>query len=109
MDPSRASNATEVPVNAQPYVDEALRWLPDVMADVSERHPVAGAGKYVLLADDNTDMREYVRRLLETNGYRVRAVADGQQALDAARAEPTASRRSTTPRAAPSTWCSRTS
>jgi PAS domain S-box-containing protein len=83
-----ASSRAEVPVNAQPYVDEALRWLPDVMADVSERHPVAGAGKYVLLADDNTDMREYVRRLLETNGYRVRAVADGQQALDAARAEP---------------------
>ncbi|HKS55739.1 MAG TPA: ATP-binding protein [Steroidobacteraceae bacterium] len=84
----KTSSTSGGPVNAQPYVDEALRWLPDAIAEASEPRPVAGAGKQVLLADDNTDMREYVRRLLESNGYRVRAVADGQQALDAARAEP---------------------
>jgi PAS domain S-box-containing protein len=34
------------------------------------------------LADDNADMRDYVRRLLSAN-YQVNAVADGQQALQA--------------------------
>jgi DNA-binding response OmpR family regulator len=37
-----------------------------------------------LLADDNVDMRDYVRRLLERS-YEVVAVADGQQALEAIR------------------------
>jgi PAS domain S-box-containing protein len=84
----RTSSSGAGPINSQPYVEEALRWLPDVITDVSERGPVAGGGRRVLLADDNSDMRDYVRRLLESHGYRVRAVADGQQALDAARAEP---------------------
>jgi CheY-like chemotaxis protein len=37
----------------------------------------------ILLADDNFDMRDYVRRLLGDQ-YEVEAVADGQEALDAA-------------------------
>ncbi|MBX9581602.1 MAG: PAS domain S-box protein [Gemmataceae bacterium] len=41
----------------------------------------------VLLADDNADMRGYVGRLL-AGRYAVEAVADGQAALDAARANP---------------------
>src|SRR5499426_3821104 len=41
----------------------------------------------ILLADDNSDMREYVRRLLATN-YEVEAVADGEAALQAARERP---------------------
>ncbi|HWF87659.1 MAG TPA: response regulator, partial [Pyrinomonadaceae bacterium] len=36
----------------------------------------------ILLADDNTDMREYVRRLLATK-YDVEVVADGESALEA--------------------------
>ena len=36
----------------------------------------------IVLADDNADMRDYVRRLL-TSKYEVFAVADGQQALQA--------------------------
>ena len=36
----------------------------------------------IVLADDNADMRDYVRRLLSAN-YQVIAVADGQQALQA--------------------------
>ena len=39
----------------------------------------------VLLADDNADMRQYVRRLLEAD-YEVTAVGDGEAALAAARA-----------------------
>ena len=38
----------------------------------------------ILLADDNTDMREYLARLLGTH-YRVEAVADGEAALEAAK------------------------
>ena len=42
----------------------------------------------ILLADDNADMRGYVRRLLSSQGYEVDAVADGEAALHAARARP---------------------
>ncbi len=41
----------------------------------------------ILVADDNTDMRNYVVRLLEPY-YEVQAVVDGKAALDAARAAP---------------------
>ena len=39
----------------------------------------------MLLADDNADMRDYVRRLLIDQGYQVEAAADGEAALRAAR------------------------
>jgi len=45
---------------------------------------VRGAGERLLLADDNADMREYIRQLLVTRGYHVEAVADGKAALAAA-------------------------
>jgi PAS domain S-box-containing protein len=67
-------------VRASAYVAEALSWLPGTQ-DIATRH----AGKRVLLADDNADLREYVRRLLAEH-YEVEAVADGQSALAAARA-----------------------
>ncbi len=41
----------------------------------------------MLLADDNADMREYLQRLLR-GSYQVTAVADGQAALEAVRAQP---------------------
>ena len=37
----------------------------------------AGTGERILLADDNADMREYIRRLLVGKGYAVETVADG--------------------------------
>jgi DNA-binding response OmpR family regulator/nitrogen-specific signal transduction histidine kinase len=45
-------------------------------------------GRRVLLADDNADMRAYVRRLLEAQGYAVTAVAAGDAALAAIRKAP---------------------
>src|SRR6185295_2168769 len=66
---------------AAAFVEEALRWIPEADAG---KEPVSGASKHVLLADDNADMRDYVRRLLERD-YQVTAVSDGQQALTAAR------------------------
>jgi CheY-like chemotaxis protein len=41
----------------------------------------------ILVADDNADMRDYLQRLLGQR-WRVEAVADGEQALSAARAHP---------------------
>ena len=89
---------------ADPFLAEALRWLPgDQPAELTlaadqvgapPRRDLAGrdlAGRgaraRVLLADDNADMRGYLQRLLQP-GYQVTAVADGQEALDAVRAQP---------------------
>jgi hypothetical protein len=41
---------------------------------------LAGTGKRIVLADDNADMREYVRRLLLAQGYAVDAVGNGEEA-----------------------------
>ena len=70
------------------YVEEALNWTGGEVAtvgphsaadvDLEERTPL------VLLADDNTDMREYVARLLQSQGWTVTAVSDGHRALEAA-------------------------
>ena len=85
--------ATMAPVSADAYVEEALRWLPegsrdDVIFDVEHKtlQPAVRHDAHVLLADDNADLRDYVRRLLEAGGYSVQAVPDGYAALNAARA-----------------------
>ena len=71
------------------YVEEALKWLPEARTEANGLENVAAlpAGtqrrERILLADDNADMREYVRRLLATN-YEVEAVADGEIALEVA-------------------------
>ena len=85
-------------LGATPYVEEALRWLPQTeqgqrpSGTVTEAMLPAGGriaadGKprpRVLLADDNADMRDYVTRLLSAQ-YDVEAVADGSAALAAVR------------------------
>jgi signal transduction histidine kinase/DNA-binding response OmpR family regulator len=86
---------TSAPVSADAFVEEAMRWLPDIPADDAARHPRAasglsaeapegspGRGKRVLLADDSADMRSYVARLLEGQGYEVTSAADGAAALE---------------------------
>ena len=81
----------------QAYVDEALGWLPrphsDELAGVGSiaasedvEAVFRGHGERVVLADDNADMRDYVRRLLESGGYEVEACVDGVAALKAIRA-----------------------
>jgi PAS domain S-box-containing protein len=98
-------------LGAVPFVEEALRWLPDASLDVrpsslveeedavqesyvlpAETSPFTSNASRVtrprvLVADDNTDMRNYLRRLLRER-YEVIAVADGAAALVAARAQP---------------------
>jgi signal transduction histidine kinase len=82
------ATATSATLNAAPYIEEALRWLPDEIApDVmtSTIAPVGTPDARILLADDNADMRDYVRRLLAPH-WTVEVVADGQAALEAVHA-----------------------
>jgi PAS domain S-box-containing protein len=91
-------SASERTMGAAPYVQEALRWLPDEDPgeeqvakdlDLGPLGDEAGAGVRgrVLLADDNRDMREYVQRLLGRR-FSVTAVGDGEEAMAAARENP---------------------
>jgi PAS domain S-box-containing protein len=87
-------------LGAAPYVEEALRWLPEEVRseDRSEAEFLrddlvreAGAsrdtGARILIADDNADMRGYLARLLRRY-WRVETVADGEAALTLVRQSP---------------------
>jgi len=84
-------------VSAPAYVEEASRWLPNVeeplpampvfAADsVQAPHLQTVTGR-ILLADDNADMRAYIRRLMGGH-YEVEAVVNGVEALAAAHRNP---------------------
>ncbi|WP_229210544.1 ATP-binding protein [Duganella sp. CF517] len=70
------------------FVEEALRWLPDEPADAggggdaATATAPAAARARILVADDNQDMRGYVRLLLERE-YLVETCADGEAAMEA--------------------------
>jgi PAS domain S-box-containing protein len=92
---SAPRTAASTRISAEAYVKEAMRWLPRA-AEENEEDSVltmptdglirAGHGARIIIADDNVDMRDYIRRLLAPN-YRVETVADGGAALEAARRE----------------------
>ncbi len=75
------------------FVEEALRWLPDAEAPPREEGqpaPVDIAGQArarILIADDNNDMRAYLKALLEPHAE-VRVCADGLAAFELALADP---------------------
>ena len=87
---------TSTTVGGEAYVEEALHWLPDVRngqdipsASVPvppETPELQGAERRsrIVLADDNADMREYVRKLLASS-CDVQAVSDGEAALEVIR------------------------
>ena len=98
---------TSTALGAEPYGEEVLSWLPEDNGHLSmdhggwsitsERLPAVNGAKQqttpsgksrILLADDNTDMRRYIQRLLEHSDYEVESVADGLAALHAARERP---------------------
>jgi signal transduction histidine kinase/integral membrane sensor domain MASE1 len=86
---------------AAAYVEEAWRWLPDAPRSLAGEEagddalaapgPAATRGgeavlpARLLVADDNADLRAYLRRLLRGRGA-VQTVADGAAALQLARA-----------------------
>jgi PAS domain S-box-containing protein len=86
-------------MRGEAYVQEALRWLPEQQIadelpielatngepsikspDEARSAQAKGLHARIVLADDNADMREYVRRLL-SDRYEVIAVGDGEAAL----------------------------
>jgi diguanylate cyclase (GGDEF)-like protein len=83
--PALASTAIE----ARAYVEEALHWLPEneTAAHHAPLTSRSGPRPRILWADDNADMRAYVRGLLLPY-WDVEAVADGQQALESALRNP---------------------
>ncbi len=90
-------------IGVRPFVEEALRWLPQrdareispgpppvpaapimpVREISTHREESARTRPLILCADDNTDLRGYVARLLAPL-YDVIAVGDGEQALETA-------------------------
>jgi len=90
-------NLSSAGAAASAYVDEASRWLPEAQRrrepvrlfasdSVQAPHLQKASGR-ILLADDNADMRDYVRRLLGSR-YEVEVVPNGQEALAAALRNP---------------------
>ncbi len=74
-------------VRADSFAQEALRWLPDPGRRGLDGAASLGAARpgdeaSVLLAEDNADMRSYVRSLLGPN-CELETVGDGEAALDA--------------------------
>jgi CheY-like chemotaxis protein len=58
------------------------------VAEETEREPaeeISGAGKRVLIVDDNVDTARLTGRLLKSLGYEVRLCHDGGEAIEAAR------------------------
>ena len=93
--PAQPSPA-EMALRRKVYAEEALRLLPqgdvtasDMDSALSPIRPApmltkAAAQELIVLADDNADMREYVGRLLGER-YKIHAVRDGIEALEAIR------------------------
>jgi PAS domain S-box-containing protein len=86
-----AGHTLSTTTRAEAFVDEASSWIdrsttepPSAGRPSASRKPTAGHA-HILLADDNADMRNYVRRMLEER-YTVETAADGYTALEAARA-----------------------
>jgi PAS domain S-box-containing protein len=94
----RVGVRTDMPLSAarsQAYVEEALRWLPGdpaITGRLSEdsRNTLQDTSHLtrarIVLADDNSDMRDYTGRLLAAS-HSVESFADGAAALAAIRAQ----------------------
>ena len=83
---------TSTALSAGPFVEEALRWLPDSGSEGAASWPIASYGRgqvaaaaqgaRVLVVDDNADMRDYLTRLLAPQ-FDVEAVGDADSAIEA--------------------------
>ncbi|HEX4594977.1 MAG TPA: ATP-binding protein [Bryobacteraceae bacterium] len=74
---------SRAPKNGDFHVEEALRWLPEKPDEPVEgisAKPRTAARERILLADDNRDMRSYLKRILGED-YEVQAAANGEEAL----------------------------
>ena len=95
-------DAAHDPRKSQAFVQEAARWLPleasPISADAATENAAnedssptddasAAPRARILLADDNADMRDYIRRLLGAR-HVVETAVDGLAALERARSAP---------------------
>ncbi|WP_445171897.1 ATP-binding protein, partial [Microcoleus sp.] len=89
-------------LGAMPYIKEAQGWLPEgdfrleewsmapsthELVNQPAQSKIQNLKSKILLADDNADMRDYIRRLL-SGSYIVQTVADGVAALTAIEKNP---------------------
>ena len=79
--------ATGVSRQADTFLQEALKWLPEAPHHAAVINDIGGTAVEnnppvykVLLADDNADMREYVQRLL-AHQFRVITAVNGEEAF----------------------------
>jgi signal transduction histidine kinase/DNA-binding response OmpR family regulator len=91
--PPERITSSQAAWRADSYLSEARQWLPKAQASPAQEEialapELASVSGRVLLSDDDTDMRDYVQRLLRTAGMEVISVADGRAALEAARSAP---------------------
>jgi PAS domain S-box-containing protein len=91
-----SARRTTTPPGAHPLVNEALTWLsPEDSEDRNDAQDALWQGtantnyprQRILLADDNADMREYIKRHLEKH-WQVDVASDGAMALVMARQNP---------------------
>jgi signal transduction histidine kinase/DNA-binding response OmpR family regulator len=91
-EPGEAARPERLSPGVTVYVEEAMRWLPGDRPEVvpSRAGELSGVlippdidDAHILVADDNADMRDYLRRLLGAR-WTVTVATDGARALDAA-------------------------
>ncbi|MES1025463.1 ATP-binding protein [Gloeocapsa sp. BRSZ] len=88
----RSEELASIAIARNAYLEEVLGWLPEEAkrqrgrgsrgAEESNSQVFSGASAYILLVDDNADMRNYIKRLL-SQLYEVVAVSDGVAAIEA--------------------------
>ena len=78
MRPSKTSAAT-IATESNPATAQTAVRMCRVTVRPGSPGPAAGVPRHVavLVADDNADLRDYMRRLLEADGYEVRTATDG--------------------------------
>ncbi|RKG65672.1 PAS domain S-box protein [Corallococcus sp. CA054B] len=94
LPPEQLRSTSREAVRAQgpeSFVQEAAQWLMDAGVTPAPvpipEAPLGAVRGHVLMADDNADMRDYVRRSLEGR-FTVETVADGAAALAVVRERP---------------------
>lgn len=96
LPPDRISTRnTLTQLTTSAYVEEVLRWLPNESSEFSVLNSELSSKSLIqnsqnariLLADDNADMQDYVKRLLSQR-YTVETVADGVAAIRAIKQNP---------------------
>jgi signal transduction histidine kinase/DNA-binding response OmpR family regulator len=87
---SKAGEPISTHVRAEAFTGEAMMWIADTGSlrsldcARSENEGTAACRPRILLADDNSDMRDYIAHVLGSE-YDLESVADGRAALAAAR------------------------